>query len=429
MNELHYAVRHGSVSRTVVVLSSGSCDINQGTPRGITPLMLAAEFGHTSIAKILLNKGSDLFAMSDEGFTALHMCAQNGHVAVAEVLIEAGADMEAPTCRGYTPLHSATFDGHWEVARALINAGANPNSHLPDGETPLFAAAFNGHVRAMKELLRGGAKPMSTRFDALGHVDVPLDVAAGAGNSEPVRELIQQFGIEGCGGPSGGINALCQATRGQHIDVMAQLTDAGVVDKTGRVLLLAVGYAGEASVKFLLQQRKGNNAALCRYVNVCIGITPLLTAIQASRSWSPRVARMLVDAGADTTSVVRLPDAPGGKPQYTPTPMCSINRNVVQNALQKLVANGKPATEEQVHSLEGVRRLLLRVEAVHAVSWLWPSVTTPVIGCLGEVTSGGGMTTSTPLRMMLPLLKRRTEVRGLLSAAMSRWAMAWCSSL
>lgn len=32
--------------------------------------------------------------------------------------------------------------------------------------------------------------------------------------------------------------------------------------------------------------------------------------------------------------------------------------------------DGNPATEEEGHSLEGIRRLLLQVEAVHAVSWL-----------------------------------------------------------
>lgn len=227
--------------------------------------------------------------------------------------------LNAPTCQGHTPLHAAVFGGHWEVARALIDAGTNPNSRLTDGMTPLFSAAFKGHVRAMKELLRAGANPAAIKSDPKGNVTiVPLDVASGAGRSNAIRELIRQFGIEGCRGPSAGIRALCQAARERHTDVMAQLADAGVVDKTSSI---ARRRHAEASVKLLLQHWEGNAAAQGSYVNNCLrGTTPLLTAIQTSRSWCPRVVRMLVDAGADTTLAFRLPSAPG-QPKYTPTPL------------------------------------------------------------------------------------------------------------
>lgn len=56
VNELYYAARYGAASRTAAVLSSGSCDINEGDPVGITPLMMAAEYGHASVIKILLDR-------------------------------------------------------------------------------------------------------------------------------------------------------------------------------------------------------------------------------------------------------------------------------------------------------------------------------------------------------------------------------------
>lgn len=424
VSRLHCAARDGSAKLTAaLLLSSGSIDVNQGSPIGVTPLMLAAEFGHTRVATILLNKGSNVSIAADEAFTALHFSAQNGHLAVTEMLMEAGADIEAITSQGYSPLHLAAFDGHGEVVRALIDAGTNPNGRLPDGETPLFAAAFNGHMGAVKELLHARANPLLTRIHpSTGNLVVPLDGAAGNGHSEVIRELIQRFGIEGCGGANAGITALSQATRAQHVDVMVLLTDAGVVDTTGRVLLVAVGIGGEASVKFLLQQREGKTTEQGMYVNVCapFGITPLLATIQGSRSWSPRVARMLVDAGADTTSVIRLPDTPGGKREYTPMPLTYTKRILLEKTLQgKLL--GQLAAEEQLHSLEAIRRLLLQVAAVHAVSWLWPSAA-PVIGCAAEGT-GGDKPTTTPLRRMLPILRRRTERRGVLLAALFRWAV------
>lgn len=431
INDLHRAACHGSAFHTAELLSCGSIDINQGhNPCGITPLMLAAQFGHACVAKMLLRKGSDVSIVSDEGATALHFCSENGHLALVELLIGAGARtmVDAPTSQGHTPLHAAAYGGHWEVARALMDAGANPNSRLPDGMTPLFSAACKGHVRTIKELLRAGANPAAIVFDPKVNVTVvPLDAASGAGRSEAIRELIQQFGIKGCGGPSAGIRALCQAARERHTDVMAQLANAGVVDKTGRVLHAAVMYGAETSVKLLLRHREGNAAAQGRYVNNTLRhTTPLLTAIQTSRSWCPRVMRMLIDAGADTTFVFRVGNAPGGEPIYAPTPLSCAHQKIIWNSMTGgMTANGNPATEEAMRSLEGIRRLLLQVEAVHAVSWLFPSVATPAVVCLGEGEGARGsrMATSTPLRVMLPILCRRTERRGVLLAAMFRWAV------
>lgn len=49
-----------------------------------------------------------------------------------------------------------------------------------------------------------------------------------------------------------------------------------------------------------------------------------------------------------------------GTPWLSPTTTSSARR-----------VGGKDATEEQLNKLEGIRRLLLRAEAVRAVSWLW----------------------------------------------------------
>lgn len=78
---------------------------------------------------------------------------------------------------------------------------------------------------------------------------------------------------------------------------------------TGRALLTAAAHGRELSVKSLLQQqkKKGNEAT---YVNIRDGLgrTPLLYALgQAGiSSPSPRIVRMLIDAGADATSTNRV---------------------------------------------------------------------------------------------------------------------------
>lgn len=50
------------------------------------------------------------------------------------------------------------------------------------------------------------------------------------------------MGIEGCGGPSGGVFALLLAAKGRRVGIMAVLTEAGAVD-TGEALNTAAGRA------------------------------------------------------------------------------------------------------------------------------------------------------------------------------------------
>eukprot|EP00903_Cladosiphon_okamuranus_P015974 g14754.t1 len=83
------------------------------------------------------------------------------------------------------------------------------------------------------------------------------------GQADAVRELLQQVGIEGCGGESGGVDALFKATAhlsAACVDVMAALTDAGVVDKDGIAPRAATGTGNVMAVKFLLQEQQPKEA-------------------------------------------------------------------------------------------------------------------------------------------------------------------------
>ena len=79
------------------------------------------------------------------------------------------------------------------------------------------------------------------------------------GHADLVRELIQQVGIEGCGGKISGVHAVLVAVRQQFhaaccVDVMAILIDAGV--DTREALGAAAAYGNEVAVKFLLQRQQ-----------------------------------------------------------------------------------------------------------------------------------------------------------------------------
>ncbi len=417
INALHLAARKGSTERVLSLLnlSSGSINIDEGAaPDGLTPLMIAALNGYSRIVSILLSKGANVSIADAEGWIALHHSAEGGHPVAAKLLVDAGAVVEAQTTGGYTPLHLAAAKDNSEVVRFLIEeAGANPNSRRLDGGTPMYMAAQNGQrVDAIKVLLRAGADPLLTaEYEHSPDRVVPLDAAARLGKTEVARELIQRLGIKGCGGASGGVQALSAAAGGGHVDIMRMLTDVGVTD-TGCGCLLAATLNGCArSLKFLLRQNSAS-AAGGGYVNLRGpgGVTPLFFCVMGCRQGSPRAFRMLIDAGANTA----------GRVMYGDTPL-----NYVNSCLRdKTVKGGEDATQEELYRLEAMRRLLLQVEAVHAVSWLWPKAAVRNTPAAADGPSKSKIKAPpTPLTAMLPMLRRRAERPTVLVAGLARWVV------
>ena len=408
MNELHRAVGSGSLQRVLALLSTKSIDIDQRTlEEGFTPLMIAAFCGHFRIVRILLDEGANVSIKGENGLTALHRSAQEGHLAVTKLLVQACPDLEAMNSPDgiyrATPLHLAAESGHVGVMGELIEAGANPNCRATSGATPLYLAAFRGHVDAVKVLLRAKANPLLPTIDpSSGHKYLPLDAAAEEGRSDVVGELIQQVGIEGCVGSSAGRDALRLAARSQHVGIMATLMRAGVVDVGSEALIFAAACGRAVSTKFLLQQQPRDTRGEGAYVNArsmwgdMDGLTPLVCGITAA---SPTVVRLLIDAGADTAA-----------PVITPLDMTTACLD------SKTAPGGDPATEEQLHSLKRIHRLLQRVDAVHAVSWLWASNVSPITPAAAE----GDIVTSTPVTLVSSILRRRSQRPRVLLAALFR---------
>ena len=377
LNELHFAAHTGSTDRTRALLSIGRINIDQGDPTGWTPLMFAARGNRSDVARILLSSGASVSMPKNGGTTALHLSAINGHIAVTLVLIKAGADLHASDCHGATPLHLAAQLGHPGVLVALIEAGADVNTRSEDGRTPLFVAALNGRLDCVKALLSVKADPLLAT-SLLGQAAssttpsmVPLHAAACEGHSDVVRELISQVKVEGCGGESGGANALAAAARNQHLETMVLLTDAGVVD-AGTALSNASGCGQESAVKFLLEHRRMEDfptTILADYVNFRdpSGFTPLFRTIDGSLDEegvpnliSIKVARLLIDAGADATSAVRVTNGPGGDMYFNDTLLAFT----INSLRTKRVGGARDARDEQMKRLEAIRRLLLRVQCM-----------------------------------------------------------------
>ncbi|KAH6949109.1 ankyrin repeat-containing domain protein [Fusarium avenaceum] len=115
-------------------------------PDGLTPIMLAAQQGHGSVVRLLLDHKSIQLDATHGCGTALSLAAANGHRDILEMLMADGRiDINQTSEDGNTSLHLAASVPHKDVVQALLRSDTiNMNSQDYFGRTPLLAAAGAG---------------------------------------------------------------------------------------------------------------------------------------------------------------------------------------------------------------------------------------------------------------------------------------------
>jgi hypothetical protein len=181
----------------VKALIDGGAPVNGRPGDKETPLITAASCGDAEVAKVLIDAGADIDAISapDSGGvpsgTALQHAAVFGMTEVVDVLVTAGAkihDLEMAAAAGDVtgwPLDRFTLQSRiralvfaadhqrLEVIDQLIAAGTPVNE--PDaewGRLPLHTAAGNGRAASVRRLLTHGADP---NLRDPGHHTTPLE--------------------------------------------------------------------------------------------------------------------------------------------------------------------------------------------------------------------------------------------------------------
>jgi len=141
---LHQAIAVGKLSVARKLLEGGS-DPNEQSPSGNRALHWAES---ASAVELLLKHSADVNAMNDEGETPIFTVGNRGALAA---LIEAGADVMHRDRTGETPMHDAK-----NIAAARLFAGRGGKFKTKDkfGNPPLHAAQ---HVKIAKFILDSGA--------------------------------------------------------------------------------------------------------------------------------------------------------------------------------------------------------------------------------------------------------------------------------
>jgi uncharacterized protein len=207
MQELFEAIKNGDAAGVAALLDNHPEAVNGRNENNLPAVVVAQYYGRPELAELLLGRGAetDIFAASalglrarvgelldsdrtlidgysPDGWTPLHLAAFFGQLETARMLLDRGAKVQALSINAMrnTPLHAAVARSHAEVAELLIASGAQVRARQHGGWTPLHAAAQNGNVTLVRSLLAHGAEA----FAQADNNQTPLDMALTKGHSE-----------------------------------------------------------------------------------------------------------------------------------------------------------------------------------------------------------------------------------------------------
>ena len=200
--ELFAAIHQGDLTAVDRLISEDRTLVNSQDSQGLSAVLTAAYHQQPEIVGLLIKRRPKLSLydacaigrldrvkailkrkprllneFSPDGFQPLGLAAFFGHTDVARFLIESGADVDTPSQNGLkvTPLNSATAGRHYEIAMLLLERGANPNMRQSGDFVPLHAAAQNGQIEMVKILLQYGADKELKSADGRTARDLALE--------------------------------------------------------------------------------------------------------------------------------------------------------------------------------------------------------------------------------------------------------------
>jgi hypothetical protein len=149
-------LQYRSIAKTLIDLGT---DVNKGDRYGCTPLWYAVHRVDVDMATILLNKGANL----DKSVASLgpQRAVENRNIDMLKLLLSAGADPNSASM-GATPLVHAVRNKDMNMIRLLLGSGADMNlrgsyPNVPwDGKSALDMAYEVGDAQVLELLLTHG---------------------------------------------------------------------------------------------------------------------------------------------------------------------------------------------------------------------------------------------------------------------------------
>lgn len=146
------SIRQAELEQVMACVESKPDYVFKNTDEGLTPLMLAAQYGASEIVSFLLQSGADVNTQDPRGLTALHYAAQRGSLISAKELISNGAAINAPSMRGTLPVHFAALSGNLDLVKYFESHYANLDLPGENNSSIILWAAMSGNIELFKYL-------------------------------------------------------------------------------------------------------------------------------------------------------------------------------------------------------------------------------------------------------------------------------------
>lgn len=172
---LHEAAAFASIKDVKLYLKRD--DIDQINGYGQTPLMVAVNNGHASVASYLIDQGAGVDIFDQSRRTPLHVASKNGYSGIASSLLKGGASVNMQDQEGRTPLMLAIARGDDALSEAILKEpGCDLGIVDNCGRSALHYAAVNESLAMVKALVAAGADSDAPDHDG----NTPLDLICGA---------------------------------------------------------------------------------------------------------------------------------------------------------------------------------------------------------------------------------------------------------
>lgn len=186
-NALMEAVRTGNIEIAKLLIEHNS-DINIKNKDGKNMIMIACEKGNEEMFNLLIENNADINEKSSWGASALIYASEKGNINIMQYLIDNGIDVNGKADdNGDTPLlWAVTGENPYESSKLLIENGADINATNDSGVAP--ATILAASTPKVVKLLKDNGADLDTKF--LDYYP-PIAIAAGAGNLEIVKALVE----------------------------------------------------------------------------------------------------------------------------------------------------------------------------------------------------------------------------------------------
>ena len=368
---VHIASRYNIPRALNDILSQGAkADLKNGAGR--TPLSLAAERGHETVARMLLERDDvSPDSVDKNGRTPLSWAAEKGHNAIGGMLIErrdVKADSKDDDYR--SPLSRAAANGHEAFMRMLLKRDdVSPDSVDKNGRTPLSWAAEKGHNAIGGMLIERRDVKADSKDDDYRS---PLSRAAANGHEAFMRMLLKRDDVSPDSVDKNGRTPLSWAAEKGHNAIGGMLIERRDVkadskdDEHRSPLTWAASRGNEAIVRMLLERDdiEVNSSTFG-------GVTPLSVAAASNHE---KIVRLLLKRG-DVNANPKGRTAPvndAARAGHEGVVRLLLKRDEVEADSTDL--NGLTPLNNAIHCRhEGIVRLLLErggVDANLKDSWL-----------------------------------------------------------